>query len=114
MNLRHYLLSNVCRSPDEPTGAAEPEVIEVAPVEPAAEVVAEAEVVEPEATAVEEKPEPAASDHGNKGKTPWYMGRINEETNRRNAEAARAAAAEAERDNYRAMLERLLRPRQRS
>lgn len=111
MNLRHYLLSNVCRSPDDPV-AAEPDVVEVVAVEPENALTGEA-APEPEpAEPVAEEPAPAPAraaegEHGNKGKTPWYMGRINEETNAKNAAAARAAAAETERDNYRAMLERL-------
>lgn len=107
MNFRRYLLSSVYRSPDEP--AVEPEVVEVAAVEPvnaldgAAEPAADAPVVEEPAPA----PAPAAADHGNKGKTPWYMGRINEETNRRNAEAEARRAAETRAANAEALLERL-------
>lgn len=60
------------------------------------EVVAET----PEVPA-EEKP------HGNKGKTPWYMERINEETNKRRAIEEQLAQQRRESEEARALLERL-------
>lgn len=64
--------------------------------QPAVEVVAQVEQ-----PTTETQPEPA-KEHGNKGKDPWFMGRINEETNRRQAleenlrvERDRAASLEA-------------------
>lgn len=54
-----------------------------------------------------ETPEPAPVVHGNKGKTPWYMERINEETNKRIAAEEREQAKEREAAEARSLLERM-------
>lgn len=75
------------------TDETPPTVVET---ETPAEVVAET----PE-TPVEEKP------HGNRGRTPWYMERINEETNKRRAVEEQLGQKAREAEEARALLERL-------
>lgn len=77
----------------DPTPA--PEIVET----PADEVIAEV-VPEPE-------PEPAPKEHGNKGKTPWYMDRINEETNKRQQIEQQLVQERRERLEAQAIAERL-------
>src|ERR1700761_988032 len=62
-------------------------------------------VIEAENPVVEDQPEPKP--HHLKGKTPWYMERINEETNKRRAIEERLAEKEREAENASQMLERL-------
>lgn len=71
-------------------------------VTPTTEVVVEAEtpVVE-ETTLAEDKP------HHLKGKTPWYMERINEETNKRREIEGQLAQERREKQEARALLERM-------
>lgn len=52
----------------------------------------------------QEEPKPAA--HGNKGKTPWYMERINEETNAKRRLQEQLDAEKREKEDLRALLER--------
>lgn len=88
-------------SPDEPAAA---EVIP--PIDPAIAAAAAAAVIDP--AAVVDPVDPAIADpqdppadpsepkvHGNKGKTPWYLARISEESERARGLEARALAAEA-------------------
>ncbi len=79
------------------------------PVDPAVAAAAAASIpadppadpaaADPAATAADPAPEPAERQHGNKGKTPWYLNRISEES-----EARRQAEARAQ--ELQAMLER--------
>lgn len=98
MNLRHYLLSSVCRSPDEPT--AEPEVTE-ALAEPAA-------LAEPEVIA-EPEPAPAPEPKRAPQMVPLRVlqERVGEESTKRAAEARRAEAAETRAANAEALLQRM-------
>lgn len=95
--LKKYLLTGVYRSPDEPAVAvadpvAAPDVVAVDPAEAAAEP------AEVEPAVAEHPPEPA-----NK-KKPWFLDRIS-------AEAEARRQAEADRDNYKALAERLQTPK---
>lgn len=95
---------------------ADPEVVEpIAPTDNQLVTDAPAPVVEdaaPEAVEpVVEAPEPApVEDHGNKGKQPWYMKRIHEETNAKQAERTAREAAEERARNLEEMLSRLQDP----
>jgi hypothetical protein len=64
-----------------------------AAIDAAAAAEAETARVAAEAAATE-----AAKPHGNKGKTPWYMERINEETNAKRALEAELARVKAEKE----------------
>lgn len=90
---------------DVGTNALEPVAAPAEVVETPAEVVAEAPVVE----TTEEPPAPDAApkEHGNKGKTPWYMERINEETNKRRQIEAQLEQERREKTEARALLERM-------
>lgn len=99
MNFRRFL--EIVRSPDNEDGAPEPIVAENALAGDV--VVPEAEIApEPEPEAL---PEPVV--HGNKGKTPWYMDRINEETNKRANVEADLAKERRERQEAQSLLEKL-------
>lgn len=74
-------------------------------VEQPAEVVAEQPAPESE-PAPEPAPEPEKP-HGNKGKTPWYMERINEETNQKRLLQQQLEQERREKAEARALLERL-------
>lgn len=91
---------------DVGTNALEPTQ---APVIEAPEVVIEeaAQVTSEQATEPENQAETEPKPHHLKGKTPWYMERINEETNKRQQTEERLAQAERERTEARALLERL-------
>lgn len=95
MNIRRHL--EFIRMAEAEGGTPEPEVIAENAL--AGEVVPEPEVI-PE-------PEPApAPEHGNKGKVPWYMQRINEETNKRAAIETELAQTKREKAEALALLER--------
>lgn len=105
--LRKYLLSNVLRSPDDP-------VADPAPVagddNPQPDPAPSGDPAPDPAPDPDPQPDPAPSPavaHGNKGKTPWYMERIHEETNKRQAEADRARAAEERASAAEALLLRM-------
>lgn len=72
--LQKYLLSNVFRSPDDPIAPADAETPPVDPAVAAADSETPTEPVDPEKPA-----------HGNKGKSPWFLDRIAEETGKRQA-----------------------------
>lgn len=97
MDLRKYLIP-LYQAPEPPAGVAvEP------PVPPVAEAPPPEPPVEPEAP-----PEPAPEEsHGNKGKKPWFLDRISEETGRRTAAEQRAADAERRLQEAQAVVERL-------
>ena len=82
-----------------PEPAPAPEIVDNTPV-PAAE---ETPVLENPA---EPAPEPV-KEHGNKGKTPWYMERINEETNKRREIETQLVQERREKAEAKALLERL-------
>lgn len=91
--LRKYLLSSVARAADGDGAVIEPPAVP----DPAA-------VAEPAAGDPPAEPEPAAGDppaapepaqHGNKGKSPWFLERISEESAARRAAEQRASDAEA-------------------
>lgn len=119
MTLLEKLLSSVAYAPETEAGAAG---ADPAAVEPAAAAAADpaAAGADPAAAAADPAasdpgagdPPPAAKPHGNAGKQPWYMSRINEETNRRLAEASRAAQAEQRARDAEEMLSRLQRGEQ--
>jgi hypothetical protein len=79
--LQKYLLSNVFRSPDDPVAPADGET---PPVDPAVAGALDPEV--PPEPVDGEPPEPEVKPaHGNKGKSPWFLDRIAEETGKRQA-----------------------------
>src|ERR1700728_4289870 len=81
----------------EPTPA--PEIVETTEAQPDTA----AEIVETPA----ETPPETGKDHGNKGKTPWYMQRLSEEANRRQQVETQLEQERREKNEARAMLERL-------
>lgn len=81
---------------------SDPTDIVIEATEPVVEAT-EPENVDP---VLETPPEPP-KEHGNKGKTPWYMERINEETNKRRAIEDQLAQKAREAEEARALLERL-------
>jgi hypothetical protein len=90
---------------DVGTNALSPEpapVVENLQPEPVAEI-AQTETVE---LAADPAPEPA-KEHGNKGKTPWYMDRINEETNKRRQIEEQLTQERREKQEAKALLERM-------
>jgi hypothetical protein len=64
-------------------------------------------VIDAPETVVDETPETEVKPHHNKGRTPWYMERINEETNKRRAIEDQLAQKAREAEESRALLERL-------
>lgn len=93
MLIAKYLLESVCRLPEGVDGAT----TDPAATPPAA-VVADPAAADPPPPASDAEPEPAVvpapAEHGNKGKTPWYMTRISEESNARRVAEERARIAE--------------------
>lgn len=77
-----------------------------APVAENLETAAAPEVAQTEVLETEPAPEPV-KEHGNKGKTPWYMERINEETNKRREIETQLEQARRERTEAQALAERL-------
>jgi hypothetical protein len=112
--LAKYL--DIPRQAEAEAGASADDVV-IPPVDPAAAAAepGAAAAEGGEAGAGETPPDPAAAAaaaaaekaHGNAGKRPWFMDRINEETNAKQAERQRAEAAERERDHFRTLAERL-------
>jgi hypothetical protein len=87
---------------DVGTNALEPtEAPAVENTETPVEVVADSPNPEPEPAPEPEKP------HGNKGKTPWYMERINEETNQKRLLQQQLDQERREKAEAKALLERL-------
>lgn len=75
---------------------------------PAPEIVETAVATELPAEEIVENPaEQPPKEHGNKGKTPWYMDRINEETNKRQELAEQLAQERREKLEAQAIAERL-------
>jgi hypothetical protein len=81
----------------EPTPA--PEIVET----PEAQPDTVSEIIETPA----ETPLESPKDHGNKGKTPWYMQRLSEEANRRQQVETQLEQERREKNEARALLERL-------
>lgn len=81
MNLwKLLLLMNLPRAPGEASGGGNDPVVDPAvdpAADPAVDPAADPAVADPAADPAVADPAP----HGNKGKTPWWMNRINEETN---------------------------------
>lgn len=77
-------------------------------VEPVVDVAAEP-VVETPVPEPEPQPEPVVTEHGNKGKQPWFLGRISEETSKRTAAEERATAAERRAAEAEALAQRMQR-----
>lgn len=107
--VRKYLLP-VYQAPEPPAAIA----VDPAPP-PAADPAAAALAVDPAgapdpAPAADPVVEPAPAapvEHGNKGKQPWFLGRISEETSAKNAALERAAAAEQRARDAEALAARL-------
>lgn len=99
MNVRKYL--EFVRAAEDGNGTPEPDVIpeNALAVDPAGDP--------PQPGAEDPEPNPEPAPHGNKGKTPWYMERINEETNKRVAAEQRANVKERESADAKALIERL-------
>lgn len=95
MNLKRYLIP----LHEAETGGVEPPVVDVVPPVVVAETVIEPPVPEP---VIEPEPE-----HGNKGKKPWFLERISQESHRAQTAEERAAAAERRAADAEAVAQRL-------
>lgn len=100
MNIRHYFLSNVYRSPDDPA-VAHPDDVTVEPVAPVPDPAAPPVAAEPEtpAPASIEAPAPAGQ--------PWYMKRLSEESAKVAREREAREAAERRATDAEALAQRL-------
>jgi len=76
-------------------------------VDPAAAPAADPAAVDPPQPDQTPEPTPETVQHGNKGKKPWFLDRISEETAAKNAERERAIAAERRAQSAEALLQRL-------
>lgn len=100
--LQKYLLSNVFRAPDDVVAAPEPAVVDPAVAAAADPPAGDDPPADPPAD-----PPSDPTTHGNKGKTPWFLQRISEESAKARAADERAAKFEREAVDARALAERL-------
>lgn len=99
---RHF---QFIRSPENEDGAPEPIIENALSVDPAGDP---PQPGQPGADDPSPEPQPdPVHEHGNKGKVPWYMQRIHEETNKRAGIETELAQTKRENAEARALLERL-------